>query len=87
MNETEALFSRPRHPYTRLLIDAAPDLDLADRDLHPIPGDLFGADAVLAACRFSPRCPFAQGLCRRKPPPDAGAAGTVCRCHFPLDVV
>lgn len=84
MEETEALFSHPRHPYTRLLIDAAPDLDLVDRDLHPIPGDLAGGDAALSACRFSPRCPWAQEICGREAPPDAGTGGAVCRCHFPL---
>jgi oligopeptide transport system ATP-binding protein len=68
------LFSRPEHPYTEALLSALPDLD--DRDarrsrLAAIPGrppDLINPPA---ACRFAPRCPYAErgDCCVEEPPP------------------
>jgi peptide/nickel transport system ATP-binding protein len=81
------LFRRPRHPYTRLLIDAAPDLDVEDRSLHPIRGELPSPAAPPAGCRFHPRCPFAQDLCRTTvPAPRPAPDGGMVRCHFDLDL-
>ena len=79
LNDTETLFSHARHPYTRLLIDAAPDLDAQDRTLHPIPGDIAGA--APGGCRFHPRCPRAQARCRIEAP----ALEADVRCHFPIE--
>jgi peptide/nickel transport system ATP-binding protein len=80
------LFRSPRHPYTRLLIDAAPDLDTHDRSLHPIAGDLPSPSAPPPGCRFHTRCPRAQALCIETEPAMTQAAdGTAFRCHFPLD--
>lgn len=84
---SEELFTMPRHPYTRLLIDAAPDLDVSDRSLHPIAGELPNPAHPPAGCRFNTRCPFAKEICRSTVPPQRYApTGGMFRCHFDLDL-
>ncbi|CDZ65827.1 Oligopeptide/dipeptide ABC transporter, ATPase subunit [Neorhizobium galegae bv. orientalis] len=81
------LFRKPRHPYTRLLIDAAPDMDTSDRSLHPIAGELPNPAFPPSGCRFHTRCPFAQDICRNTVPPQkATETGGMFRCHFDLDL-
>jgi len=84
---SEELFRRPRHPYTRLLIDAAPDMDTDDRSLHPIAGELPNPAFPPSGCRFHTRCPFAKDVCRSTVPPQKMTdAGGLYRCHFDLDL-
>lgn len=84
---SEELFRKPRHPYTRLLIDAAPDMDTSDRSLHPIAGELPNPAFPPSGCRFHTRCPFAQDICRNTSPPQkATESGGMFRCHFDLDL-
>jgi oligopeptide/dipeptide ABC transporter ATP-binding protein len=52
---TEALFHDPRHPYTRLLFAATPDL-LGDDEVVSIPGAPPRLDREIAGCPFTPRC-------------------------------
>ena len=69
IGETEALFSAPRHPYTRALLDAAPDLDPARRTAAPAArGELPSPLAVPAGCPFHTRCPHAFDRCRIERP-------------------
>lgn len=82
---TEALFADPKHPYTRLLIDAAPDLDPDDRALHPNPGELPNPSNPPAGCTFRTRCPHAQDVCARYQPELRPVAAGWVRCHFDLE--
>src|SRR2546421_2815308 len=52
----DALYHDPRHPYTRLLFSATPDLDLGDRPIVSIPGAPPRLDRELVGCPFAPRC-------------------------------
>ena len=66
---TEALFSKPRHPYTAALLSAIPDVD-PDRRHRPVPlagevGDLMDPPS---GCMFHPRCPHATEECARQAP-------------------
>ncbi|MBB6445156.1 oligopeptide/dipeptide ABC transporter ATP-binding protein [Bacillus benzoevorans] len=67
--DTESLFSRPLHPYTKGLMKSIPQLE-GDRShkLHVIEGTVPSLDNVPKGCRFAPRCPFADELCREKAP-------------------
>lgn len=78
------IFTNPKHPYTRLLIDAAPDLDPIDRTLHPIPGELPDPSRPPSGCSFRTRCPYAQPLCAEQAPPLRKGNGREIRCHFDL---
>lgn len=60
------------HPYTRLLIDAAPDPDRRTRSPRPpAPAEQALADEgpVVEGCSFRPRCPYATARCRYEEPP------------------
>jgi len=79
---TEALYSDPQHPYTRLLLESVPRLDRVEL---PAAADTEAPDAahLPGGCRFHPRCPLAAQVCLdsdpvlRDGPPDRAAA-----CHF-----
>ena len=77
---TAALFARPRHPYTRLLLDAIPDLEMSGRARTPIAGEVPSPLAPPPGCAFHPRCPHADARCRRERPVlrEDAAAGVAC---------
>jgi peptide/nickel transport system ATP-binding protein len=70
------LFSRPRHPYTRMLLDAVPDLSKAGRTRVAVAGEVPNPLALPAGCAFNPRCPYANERCRSETPPLA--EGVAC---------
>lgn len=59
---TEALFARPRHPYTLALLKALPELaaERADGRLVPIRGQPPDLATLPPGCPFAPRCEFAH---------------------------
>jgi peptide/nickel transport system ATP-binding protein len=63
---TTKLFARPRHPYTRALIDCVPKLS-GDAAFRGIDGSLPDYAAPPPGCRFAPRCPLAIGACGLPP--------------------
>ncbi|MAU95221.1 MAG: ABC transporter ATP-binding protein [Fulvimarina sp.] len=83
---TSAIFEHPRHPYTRLLIDAAPDLDAEDRSLHPIPGELPDPSDPPSGCVFRTRCLFATDRCASERPKLRKIGPGEVRCHYDLDL-
>jgi peptide/nickel transport system ATP-binding protein len=68
IGETEALFARPRHPYTRMLLDAVPDLEMSGRPRNPIGGEPPNPINPPPGCPFHPRCPQAIAICRTERP-------------------
>ncbi len=68
IGETDALFARPRHPYTRMLLDAVPDLAMSGRARTPIGGEPPNPIAPPPGCPFHPRCPQAIAICRTERP-------------------
>jgi peptide/nickel transport system ATP-binding protein len=78
----EAVFRAPRHPYSRLLIDAIPDIEAPNRDRPPLAGEVPSPIAPPSGCTFHPRCPLAVERCRvEAPAPRSIAAGRVA-CHL-----
>jgi len=79
------LFARPRHPYTRMLLDAIPDLALSGRPRTPVAGEVPSPLDPPSGCAFHPRCPHADARCRRAAPTlDAvagAAAAAAVACH------
>ena len=82
---TRTLFSRPRHPYTRMLLDTIPDLDMTGRQRMPVAGEVPSPINPPTGCSFHPRCPFANDRCRvERPepmPPNDGEGGALVACH------
>ena len=69
------LFERPRHPYTRLLLDSIPRLGAVRRaPQHK------AKDGASAGCPFAPRCPRALDRCHQDVPPVLGAAERAVAC-------
>jgi peptide/nickel transport system ATP-binding protein len=64
---TEALYHETRHPYTRMLWAATPDLD-ADEEVVSIPGVPPRLDTELHGCPFAPRCYLAAPRCTSERP-------------------
>ncbi len=80
----EALFADPRHPYTRALIAAAPEIGRGKRRPGAaLAGDVPSPMAPPPGCAFHPRCPLTAEVCRRTAPRlDAAGAGHAAACHF-----
>jgi peptide/nickel transport system ATP-binding protein len=83
MNETDALFRAPRHPYTRALLESVltpepalgiPDVGLGDAIPDP--------SNIPPGCRFHPRCRIAVERCRHDPPRPASTDGRMVECHL-----
>ena len=70
------LFTAPRHPYTRMLLDAVPDVGMTGRQRFPVKGEIPNPISPPAGCTFNPRCPFANERCRIEIPPLA--EGVAC---------
>ena len=76
-----ALFAAPRHPYTRMLLDAIPDLEMSGRPRTPVAGEVPNPLAPPAGCAFHPRCPHADARCRVERPALRPAPGGSVACH------
>lgn len=77
------LFTNPKHPYTRGLIDSIPSLDDDKEKLFAIPGNVPMLSEMPTGCPFHPRCPFAKDICRRETPdllPVDGDENHRCAC-------
>ncbi len=83
-----SLFESPRHPYTRGLLASIPRLDHRKTlALNTIEGTVPGLSSLPAGCRFHPRCPLADELCRTTPPElESCGDGHDVACH-PTDGV
>ncbi|HEY0185029.1 MAG TPA: oligopeptide/dipeptide ABC transporter ATP-binding protein [Rhodopila sp.] len=77
----ETIFRHPRHPYTRLLLDAIPDLEQIGRARTPVGGELPSPIAPPPGCPFHPRCPLANERCRVEKPAYVMADGVQVACH------
>ena len=81
---TDALFTRPNHPYTAALLRAVPvpDPRVAGDD-GVLEGEVPSPAAPPSGCYFHPRCRFAEERCRSEAPTLAEVApGHWARCHF-----
>lgn len=79
----EELFKAPKHPYTRLLLDAIPKLEGGSFDNPRKPGELPDPVNPPPGCPFAPRCPMAEAICRQdRPELRKLANGTEAACHF-----
>lgn len=74
------VLARPLHPYTRGLKSCV--VELGSEDLQPIPGQVPPLNAMPEGCRFAPRCPKAQDVCRRERPAPETRDGRQVACWF-----
>jgi oligopeptide/dipeptide ABC transporter ATP-binding protein len=90
LSDSATFFARPLHPYTMALLSAVP---LADPDRERrrrrivLSGEIGEATRIPSGCRFHPRCPAAQDICRTEAPELREVApGHRARCHFAPDI-
>ena len=62
------LFATPRHPYTRMLLDAIPDIRMTGRARTPVQGEVPNPLNPPTGCAFHPRCPHANARCSAERP-------------------
>ena len=62
------LFAEPLHPYTKLLIDTIPDIDMTGRKRTPVRGEIPNPINPPTGCPFHPRCPLVKDYCRENQP-------------------
>jgi peptide/nickel transport system ATP-binding protein len=75
------MFRTPKHPYTRMLLDAVPDLDLTGRKRKPVEGEVPNPVEPPPGCPFHPRCPSANDRCRAERPLALPAGAAIVACH------
>ena len=88
LSPTGALYTAPRHPYTRFLLESVPIPDPTRRDEKRalLTGEVSSPVSPPAGCRFHPRCPYADGICSSEKPALAEVGpGHLCACHHPLE--
>ena len=75
------LFNRPRHPYTRMLLDAIPDIRMSGRERNPVQGEVPNPLDPPSGCSFHPRCPHADARCKAERPAQFVLEGAMVACH------
>ena len=75
------LFARPRHPYTRMLLDAIPDIQMSGRARTPVQGEVPNPLNPPSGCSFHPRCPHANERCKRERPALQRIDAGLVACH------
>lgn len=87
IRDTDSLYANPCHPYTKFLLDSTPQPDPNRRkeDRALLTGEIPSPINPPSGCRFHPRCPFAQEICKTREPELKPCTGGMCACHFPLN--
>ena len=69
VSDGKQLFAAPRHPYTRMLLDAVPDLAMVGKPREGVKGEIPNPINPPSGCTFHPRCPLVFDRCRIETPP------------------
>ena len=83
--DSDTLFERPLHPYSKALLSAIPipDPEKKRADRIVLQGDVPSPVDIPKGCRFHPRCAYMQPVCSEKEPVwEEVESGHFCMCHF-----
>ena len=69
VSDGKQLFAAPRHPYTKMLLDAVPDLAMIGKPREGVKGEIPNPINPPSGCTFHPRCPLVFDRCRVESPP------------------
>ena len=79
---SDELFETPKHPYTQMLLAAAPLIDGFGRETQPPVGEIPDPINPPSGCAFHPRCPIAKDICREQRPEMRELGGIRVACHL-----
>jgi peptide/nickel transport system ATP-binding protein len=79
--DKHTLFDSPRHPYTRMLLDAIPKMHDTGRARTPVQGEVPNPLNPPTGCTFHPRCPHANERCKAARPALLEIGGVKIACH------
>ena len=79
--DKQTLFDSPRHPYTRMLLDAIPKMHDTGRARTPVSGEVPNPLNPPSGCAFHPRCPHANDRCSSERPVIQSIGGVRVACH------
>lgn len=80
--DKHTLFATPRHPYTRMLLDAIPEMRQTGRARTPVQGEVPNPLNPPGGCTFHPRCPHANDRCKsERPALQTQGEGHWVACH------
>lgn len=80
--DPQTLFNDPKHPYTQMLLDAAPRMDAFGREVPPPQGEIPDPIDPPSGCAFHPRCPIATDVCRQERPEMRQVGNGRAACHL-----
>ena len=87
VSPADDFFSSPAHPYSRALLDAAPEPEIgrqSRRKIVPVLGEATHTGSPSKGCEYYPRCPRREDICTRSQPELSDLGGGHCvACHFP----
>jgi peptide/nickel transport system ATP-binding protein len=82
MADKATIFREARHPYTRMLLEAIPDIEMTGKGRVPVAGEVPNPLAPPPGCAFHPRCPHANERCKVElPVARVIAGGAIIACH------
>lgn len=78
----DELFENPKHPYSQMLLAAAPKMDGFGREIDPPQGEIPDPINPPTGCAFHPRCPIATAKCSAERPEMRVVRGARVACHL-----
>lgn len=79
--DARTLFREPKHPYTRMLLDAVPDVGMTGRKRKKVEGDIPNPISPPSGCVFHPRCPSVMTCCAEVAPNLTLDGESLAACH------
>ena len=87
IGDTNSLYEKPLHPYTRFLLNAIPKADprLRSQEKELLTGEIPSPVNPPSGCRFHTRCPYRKEVCSQQTPECRRFGERQVFCHFPLE--
>lgn len=80
----EQIFEAPKHPYTKMLLDAAPNIKSFDRSHESVKGEIPDPINRPSGCHFHPRCSYVEAVCKERFPLEKRSDGSSVYCHVEI---